>query len=176
MPKSLADGHIKLTALTTPPKDWKAATLAELNAGLDISCRVLSGDYKLGATESDTVDEKALCQDGNVKVPTVSNYEANLILFRYFDPATGKAETAAVDNVGDGAYQMMKLKGTTVYLVQRFTSKKSTEPWASGDEYRIFEVLTDNPVDQPAEGYIKAQVPVLVQNAELNGVVAGATP
>lgn len=168
MPRSLADGRIKLAILTAKPANPLAPTVAELSAGIDASCRVLSSDYTLGATDSDRITgEKALCEEGNVSALGSSNFAAGITPFRYFT-STGASETTA-----DAVFQALKAKGTTVYLYERQTSKKSTEVWAIGDEVDGYEVITDNP-QKPSEmtGYIKRRVPMEVQNAWTGGTVA----
>lgn len=55
-------------------------TVAEINAGLNISCAIAEG-YTLNATDSDTDDTRSICDDGNVENMTDENYEGNLTLF-----------------------------------------------------------------------------------------------
>ena len=172
MPLSLADGRIKLSIMSTKPADPYAPTVAELTSGIDAAMRVLSSDFKLGPVASDTVDEKPVGAEGNKKVLTTSNFEANLTPFRYFD-ATGKAETGAGGEIGDAVFQALKVKGSRVWVAKRFTSKKSTDAWAASDEVEVYELVTDNAADAEATGYIKKHVPVSVEDAWLNGVVAG---
>ncbi|HEY1175509.1 MAG TPA: hypothetical protein VGF17_05080 [Phytomonospora sp.] len=175
MPRSLADGHVKLSIMSTKPADPKNPTLAELNAGIDAAQRILNSDFKLGPVASDTVDEKAIGQEGNVKVLTTSNFEANMTPFRYFNTSTGVAETGTGGEIGDGVFQALKVKGSRVWVAKRFTSKKSTEPWAATDEVETYEVVTDNAADAEASGYIKKNVPMTVEDAWLNGTVAAGT-
>jgi hypothetical protein len=171
MPKSLADGRIKLSIMSVKPADPLAPTVTELTAGIDAAQRILSSDFALGPTASDTVDEKAIGQEGNVKALTTSNFEGNLTPFRYFD-ATGKAETGVAGEIGDAVFQALKVKGSRVWVAKRFTSKKSTDAWAADDEVEVYEVVTDNARDAEATGYIKKVVPLSVEDAWLNGAVA----
>jgi hypothetical protein len=172
MPKSLADGTIKLAILSSKPANPLAPTVSELNAGIDASCRILSSDYLLGATDSDKIAEKELCKAGNSNALGPSNYQAALTPFRYWNTTTD-----ASDVVEDTVYQALRSKGATLYLYERQTSKLSTEAWANGDEVSGFEVVTDNP-QKPSEtgGYIKRRVPMEVQDAWLNGTVGGGIP
>ena len=167
MPKSLADGRMKVVVMTVAPADMKNVTAAELTAGFDASAAILSNGFNLGPEASDTVDEKSVADEGNVKVMTSSNYRGSLTAFRYFDE-TGKAETTA-----DQLFQAMKVKGVPVWIAKRFTSKRSAEPMAAGDELQVFEVRPDNAQDAEATGYIKKVIPLQVESAELNAVVAG---
>lgn len=171
MPKSLADGRVKVVALTTKPANPYAPTVQELTSGVDISCRILSSDYALGPTTSDRIAEKELCKEGNANAIGASNYAGSVTPFRYFDNATKQADEAE-----DNVYQMLKAKGTTLFLYERQSAKKSTEAFAVGDEVDGYEVVTDNP-QKPSDmgGYIKRVVPLEVQDAWLNGVVGGTT-
>src|SRR5436190_24390074 len=123
MPKSLADGTIKLSIMSTKPVNPLAPTTTELAAGIDAACAILSSDFALGPTDSDKIAEKALCQEGNSNALGPSNYAGGLTLFRYFD--SGVAEDPE-----DDAYQALKAKGARVWIAVRQTSKKSTAAWA----------------------------------------------
>ena len=170
MPQVLADAKIKLAILATKPADPAAPTVTELTAGIDASCALLKSDYRLSATASDTIDEDALCSEGNAVVFGASNYEGTVTPFRYFDATTGQVDTA-----NDEVFQALRVKGSRVWLVQRFSGKRYDEAWEAGDEVQVFEVITDNP-QQPSEltGYIKQVVPLGVQRAWLDATVATA--
>jgi hypothetical protein len=161
MPRSLADGHSKLTLLITEPADPAKPTAAELNAGIDVSCDVLASDFTWSAGDSDKVNEKALCTTNNANSIGASNFTAGITLFRRFDVATG-----AVDEAEDVAFQTVKAKGTTVWGYLRENGKLATQAWAAGDEIVLgLEVQTDVP-QRPANagGYIKRRVPMEPQN------------
>ena len=51
MPKSLADGHIKIAILTTAPANLAAPTVAELNAGINAAARILASDWMFSPTD-----------------------------------------------------------------------------------------------------------------------------
>jgi hypothetical protein len=169
MPMVLADAKIKLSLLAVKPANPEAPTVAELTAGIDASCRILQGDFRLSATSSDTIEDRLLCAEGNATVWGASNYEGSMTPVRFFDPTN----PGTFDPESDAVYQALKEKGTTLFVAQRFTGKKFDEPWAAGDEVKIFEVLTDNP-QQPSEltGYIKQVVPLGVNNAWTGNVAA----
>jgi hypothetical protein len=169
MPKTLADGRIKLVALTEAPAVMTAPTVTELAAGVDVSCRILKSDFKLTAAASDTVPDQELCHEGNAVTYGASNYDGSVTPFRYLTDA-GKADA---DN--DIAWDTFKEKGTELWLVKRVGPKYDVA-FAAADEVEIFHVLTDNPQD-PSDltGYIKKVVPLGVQDAELNGVVAAGS-
>lgn len=172
MPLSLADGKTKLAVLSAKPADTSAPTVAELEAGIDASCRILSSDYSVGPQASETVDEKPLCVEGNVQALGPSNYSAEFTVFRYFDEVTGAPEDEDGAEIGDALYQAVKTKGARLWLVERETSRKSTDAWAVEDEVSVYEILIDNP-QKPGDagGYIKRHIVGLVQDAWLDGEV-----
>lgn len=166
-PRTLADGRIRLACLTKKPADMKKITVTELQAGVELACRILKQDYKLGATASDTIDGEAeLCSAGNTSVPGSSNYEGSVTTFRYLT-ADGKSDPEA-----DVAWQALRQKGTTVWLIER-EGPLMEKDWEAGDEISVYECITDTP-QKPADrsGYIKRTVPLLVQAAEENATVA----
>lgn len=170
MPKSLADGHVKLTILTDEPANPGAPTVAELNAGIDFSCAVLASDFTWSAADSDKVAERALCDTNNKNALGADNFQAGITLFRMFDAVTG-----AVDETEDEAFQAVKAKGTTVWGYVRENGKLATAAWAADDEIPLgMELLTDNPQrPQNAGGYIKNRVPLEPQRGWV-GIAAAA--
>ena len=157
MPKSLADGHLKFTILTTKPADLTAIPVATLNAGIDASCAVLASDFTFSAADSDKVNEKALCTTNNANAIGASNFTAGVTAFRYFDAATG-----AVDPAEDTLFAALKTKGTELWGYARKSGKESTDAWEADDEiYLGLKVITDEP-QSPSDqgGYIKFRVPM----------------
>ena len=158
MPRSLADGHTKFTILTSKPANPAAPTVAELNAGIDASCRILFSDFVWSAADSDTVDEKALCDVGNAQGLAASNWEGSITPFRYFTAG------GAADPTEDAVFAAIKTKGTSLWCYARETSKLSTEAWAAADEiYLGGEVSTDTPKKPESTGYIKRPTRLLFQ-------------
>lgn len=168
-PKTLADGRIKLVLLSAKPANMKAPTLAELAAGKDISCRITKADYRLSATGSETVDGTALCDEAAVNVFGASNFEGTLAPFRYYNPA----KKGQADPDGDFAFQALKEKGATIWLVERNTGKKHEEEFEAGDEVSVYEAVPDN-WQKPSDsgGFQRRIVPLSITKAELNGTVA----
>lgn len=168
LPKTLADARTRLTILTTAPANPRAITIAELTAGIDASCNVLKSDYRLSPTGSDTVADTELCSEGNAVTYGASNYEGTLTPFWFLD------EDGVSDATEDVVYQALKTKGTTLWLVEREGPRYDQEH-AVGDTYEAYQVVTDNP-QKPSDrgGYIKRTVPLGVQRAVLDGVVAAA--
>ena len=167
--RTLADGRIRLVALTTKPADPAAVTVTEVTAGVRLEERVAKGDFRLSPVASDTVSDADLAAEGNAVTYGASNYEGSVTPFRELD-AAGKA-----DPTNDVAWDTFKEKGTTLWLLKS-EGKKKDEAFAAGDEYDLYEVVTDNPQD-PSDrgGYIKKVVPLGVQDAWLNKAIgAGA--
>ncbi len=165
MPKSLAEGHIKVAILTTKPANPAAPTVAELNNGINAACRIMFSDWSWSATDSDKVDEKALCDRGNVNAFGASNYSAGMTIFRYFNAGTG-----AADPVEDSLFTATKAKGTSLWIYERETGKLESAPWAANDEISLGgEVLSDSP-QKPSNGggYIKRRIPLEPQSMHEN--------
>lgn len=166
MPKTLADARIRLVALTTAPANPAAPTVAELEAGVDLSCRILKSDYRLSPVASDTVPDTELCAEGNAVTYGASNYEGSVTPFRYL------TDTGAADTVNDVAWEALKEKGTELWLYER-EGPRYDAAWAADDEVEGYQVITDNP-QKPTDrtGFIKRVVPLGVQRAWLNATVA----
>lgn len=173
MPRSLAAGRTKIILFAAKPTGDLSALPASAFTGsgaIDASCRVSREGFNLGATDSDSFSDPALCEEVAAETPGPSKYEGNLPVFRYFD-AEGKPETGAGGEIGDALFQAVKEKGTTLWVARRDTSKKSSVAMGVGDEYEIYEVITDEPKEAPQEGYIKRSVKLFVQS-RVKGVVA----
>lgn len=153
----LADGKTKLTMLTTEPADPENPTVTELAAGIDLSCKVVASDFTFGPTDSETVSEPALCDEGNAESLGRSNYEAALSIWREY------LEAGGADPAADAAFQAVKEKGATLWLYSRLTDKKATDPWAAGDEIYFGAEVTNDTPQVGREGWIKARVPMKVQ-------------
>lgn len=172
MPKSLAEGHTKVTILTdaNAPADPLNPTVAELNAGIDVSFQVLASDFSFGPDTSDTVQEPALGDDTNSTVYGASNWKCQMTFWRLFDAETGL--TATADETG---YQAAKTKGTTLHIYVRQNGQKSTEAWAATEEAMYEEVVTDNPqLPSDTSGFVKRVVPMGPQQGAFVTVGAGS--
>lgn len=158
MQRVLADGKIKFTLLTTAPVDPKAPTAAELNAGIDLSCKVLTEGFEFTAGDSDKVAEKALCDEGNANALAASNFKAGFTIWRYYLDGGG------VDPSADAGFVAVKEKGTTLWGYARKTDKVATEDWEAGDEIQLgAEFTNDTPQDPGAGGWLKYKIPCEVQ-------------
>lgn len=166
MPRALAEGRTRLDFLAALPADPESVTLTELAAAVALSPAVLASDYNLTPTDSDTVNEKSLVDEGNTVTFAASNYQAAMTFFRYLTTA------GASDPGQDVAWETFTGKGVAGYMIER-VGPKATTAWAAGNVYNLYEVISDNP-QQPQErtGYIKFRQPFGVQGlVVLRGVV-----
>lgn len=168
MALTLADGRIRLVALTTKPANPEAVTAAEAAAGVRLECRILKSDFRLSPTASDTIADTPLCKEGNAVSFGASNYEGSITPFRELTPE------GLADETNDVAWEALKTKYTRLWLLKS-EGKRHTEDIVTGDPYDLYEVITDNPQD-PSDrgGYIKRVVPLGVQDAWLNKEIAGS--
>lgn len=173
MPRSLADAHKKIAVLTAEPADPENPTAIELAAGIGgaagAGCRILLADWLFGPTDSDTFNERAVCEDGNASAYGASNYQAGMTVFRYFDETDGTP-----DPTEDALFEALKVKGARLWIYERETGQPEDEAWTTGDELWFgAEVLADNP-QKPSEtgGYIKRRSPMQVQKGYPNIAVA----
>lgn len=178
MPRSLAEGKTKVVFLADEPADPKNPTRTELTEGIDASCALVASTFNMGPQASQTVDEKALCEEGNVQAFGSSEYASEFDVFRYFMDAEegGLPETGmSQGEIGDAVFQMLKSKGTIVYAYMREINKKATEDFVEGEPLWGFKVAVDNP-QRPTEttGYIKRHIVGLVQRAWLDAEVSAS--
>lgn len=156
----LADGRVKFSILTTAPANPAAPTITELNAGIDMSCKVTQDGFTFGATDSDKIAEKALCTVGNANSLGPSNAEVAFVVWRFFDEAGGFHAT------DDAGFEAVKDKGTTLWAYARQMDKLATAAWAATDEiYFGAEFVTDTPQRVDSGGFIKYRIPGEVQNS-----------
>ncbi len=167
MPRVLADGKVKYTLLTTAPANPAAPTAAELNAGIDLSCKILADDFLWTATDSDTVSEQALCDSTNAESFGASNYSVGLTIWRYYLTGGG------IDTTADTGFAALKTKGATLYGYARRSDKAATQAWAATDEFYLGgEWTNDNPQVPNNEGWLKYRIPGKMQRAWPFGAVA----
>ena len=161
--KSLADGRITLWALTTKPKDMTKPSVVEITACKKISCHIMKSDYALGADSDAEITEQEMCKKGEGKAPGPTSYAGNLTVFRYLDEA-GKPVAA-----DDFVWDLIKQKGTTIWLVEREGPVES-KPVEVGDIVSVYEVVLGTPT-KPSDrfaGYIKRTAKLNVMDAAEN--------
>lgn len=175
MPKSKAEGREKWILLSVRPANPEAVPLTEAEAGIDASCALSSADSRISAAASATFSDPAICDEIAVTEFGQSNFEGNIAPFRFFDEE-GVSETGAGSDaeIRDEVYQAVKEKDTEMYVLIRDTSKRSREDLAAGDEYELYQVVTDNP-QRPSsrEGYQKRIVPLAIRNAWQGEIASG---
>lgn len=167
--KVAADGKKKFTLLTTAPAA-RIPTVAELEAGQDISCAVLDSDANWTSAASDRFNEKAACQKGNSQALGAANYDTALTFLREYLDAGGPD----VEGL-DAGYQAVKTRGTSVWIYLRESDKDSTEPWEAADVIDLGgEVVSDAPMRVSNDGNIKRRIEFLPQNMIEGEPVAAA--
>lgn len=156
MPRIVDLGVTKYSWVTSIA-DVAAPTSTELTAGKDISQYVVT-TTAVGPTASDTVNERAITDTSNAVVPTIGNYEGNLVLFRDY--------TAGVPTTGTDVMETFNAAGVVGYLVRRL-GKPATDAFAAADKVEVYKFMTDTP--QPnggaGDGYLKLTVPRLQQGS-----------
>ena len=158
--KTLADGRIALWALTTKPKDMAKISVEEIKAGKKISCHIMKNDYALGAESDTEITEQEMCKKGEGKAPGPTTYAGNITVLRYLDEA-GKPVAA-----DDFVWDLIKKKGTTIWLVEREGPVESNEI-ASGDIVSVYEAVLGTPT-KPSDrfaGYIKRTAKLNIMDA-----------
>lgn len=158
--KTLADGRITLWALTAKPQNIETPSVSEINAGKKISCHIMKSDYALGADSDSEITEQEMCKTGEGKAPGPTSYAGNITVFRYLD------DNGQPDPSEDFVWDLIKKKGTTIWLVEREGPVESKNI-AEGDIVSVYEVVLGTPT-KPSDrfaGYIKRTAKLNVMNA-----------
>lgn len=158
--KTLADGRIALWALTAKPQNIATPSVSEINAGKKISCHIMKSDYALGADSDAEITEQEMCKTGEGKAPGPTSYTGNITVFRYLD------DNGQPDPAEDFVWDLIKKKGTTIWLVEREGPVESKNI-AEGDIVSVYEVVLGTPT-KPSDrfaGYIKRTAKLNVMNA-----------
>ena len=111
-----------------------APTVAEVNAGSNISCAIVTG-YTLNGTGANTDNSRTICDVANVDNPTTDQYDGSLTFFRDANPAD-------VSSVYNTAFNLFKAVGAQGYLVRRIGKVSSTTA-ASADDVEVFGFESD---------------------------------
>lgn len=143
-------------------------TVAEINAGENISCAVVRG-YSLNPTDSDTDDSASICDTGNVANRLYDNYEGELTMFRDGD----SSDATSVYNI---AFDLFKEPDQRVWVARRL-GKRNTLPAVATDEVELFLFSNDRirSVDGGDAGPIQFTVPLLAQGTYTGYVTVSAT-
>ena len=159
MPRLVDQGVTKL--LLVPGEDGiadvNAPKLSELVLGRDLTCQMVT-TYEVRADNSDTTNERAVCETANVVTPTVQNYMGRYDLFREWDADT--QQWSAEDVLAYLQY------GSVHYFVRRL-GLPADAPFEEGQQVEVYKFMADTPQIQggTGEGYLKAVVPLLQQGA-----------
>jgi hypothetical protein len=124
------------SGLTTPA----SPKASEINAGVNISAAIETG-FKLNAMDSEVDSSRSIVDEGNVKTPTIGNYEADLNLFRDAI-GTGTNDAPVPSTVYTTAFNLFKNGHVTGWLVSR-QGQKATAACAAGDIVSAFLVTND---------------------------------
>jgi hypothetical protein len=158
--KMLTDANRRLIFVPSIA-NYHAPVLASLTGVgvIELSCNVTAANYALGSTGDDAINDPAACASSNSTVPGRTNYEAAFDFFRWKD---------ALD---DKAWTTFTAKGIHGYLVERIgqiaDGEKAHEvPFATGDEVRVFEIITGTPqvLSPSGAGYEKFKINFSVQD------------
>lgn len=143
-----------------------APTTAELTGATELSSLVVT-TTAVGPTASDTVNERSVTDTSNAVVPTVGNYEGNLVLFRDF--------TAGVPTSGTDPMETFGAAGVVGYLIRRL-GKPASDAFAAADKVEVYKFMTDTPQPQggTGDGYLKLTVPLLQQGSFSVNATVGA--
>lgn len=138
MPKMLADQNRKLTYVPSVVA-YKAPTVTELNAGIDLQCLVTAADFQFGTTGEETKNEPALCSITNSALPGRITREIAMNFFRW----DGALEDVPWDTFTDA--------GINGFLYLRIGKDHSTV-WAAADKAQGGEVVSGSPMTQNPDG------------------------
>lgn len=147
-----------VTTVTAPA----APTVAELNAGMDITDLLTTGS-EIDYADSDVISEMSWAQGQKVEAPSLGNYTVQLNMFRKF--TSGVAGTADPSTIFTNAFP-------TVYIYKR-VGLASSAAWAAAQVGDVFKIIGDKP-KKPAGvgGYLKLNVKGLVTGYAVPFVVA----
>ena len=171
MAKRVDLGVTRLTWVTDIT-DPAAPTAAELTAGVDLSC-VMVTSYEVRADTSDTVSEKAVCETANADTPTAKNYMGNLVLFRDWDDTTPPGDwDASTDPIAT-----FPSGGIQGFFVRR-TGLPYDTAYAADDVVEVYKFITDEPQHSGGtdQGMVKVTVPLHKQGVMELAAVVTTTP
>lgn len=137
MPKMISPNNAVYWVPVAGIADPTAPKATEVAAGTDLSPAIATG-YKLGATASDTDNSKTIVDEGNVKTPTLGNYEGDITFFR--------SDLTNVTAAFNTAYNLFKVPRGEGYLVHRIGYKDSVAP-AAAQEVSLYRFIADSPKD-----------------------------
>lgn len=169
MAKQTSNGYVKVAwVLAEDLTNPEFPSVADLNAGLDISSAIAWSDYQLGAEASEDIDDRALTDLGNAVSRGSANYSAQLSFFRQLETNENP------DSVYTDAFQAFRVPRTLGYLVTRVAEKPASAAWAAGDTVSVYLLLADVVIDQTSgDTSTKFQVTFLPQGRLFTNTLVG---
>lgn len=148
-PKMLNTANRRLDWVTTIA-DINAPKASELNAGVNLTCRVTIANYQFGITGTNIITDPTPCDDIETGAPGMDTFEASFDMFRF------KTE------LDDLAWTTFTKKDIPGYLVERVGqnpegTRPEEAPYVATDEVTIAHVLTlsPQPLSPATAGYEK---------------------
>ena len=167
-PKMLNTANRRLDWVPTIA-NMKAPTAAELNAGVNLTCRVTVANYQFGITGTNIITDPSPCDSIEAGAPGMDTLEAGFDMFRFKTTAN------------DIPWTTFTSKDIPGFLVERIGQVEDGEdpadvPYASGDEVAVMDVLTlsPRPLSPATAGYEKFNQSFAPQAFAPRAVVAGA--
>jgi hypothetical protein len=169
---TMADGRRHVTVTLEAPEGFHTGegvinvSLASLNASAipNAQGQVQFSDFAMGPSGSDTITEKPLGVKGNVIAYGASNFEANVTVVRSMTDGEFDADDTLYPAIGE--------KGVISYWFTR-TGRLATIPMAIGDNGWVYEIISDEPQEQPDEAdYVKNPIQMGVR-ARRRYVISG---
>jgi hypothetical protein len=104
----------------------------------NVSCAIEDSSLTANFTDSDTDDERTICDEGAVQTPTAKNYEFSLDFFR-----DKNVDAAGLFNLG---FRLVQNPDRPFYGITRIGVSRDTA-FANGQDVSIFGLTTDNVQD-----------------------------
>lgn len=148
--------------------DITKPTAAEINVGVNLTCRVTVANYQFGVTSNSVISDPAACDKIESDVPGRAKVEARFDMFRFKETADDLAWTTF-----DGANIFGHLVERVGQILE--TESQETAPVKATDVVTVASVLTHDqiPLAPSTEGYEKFGQPFSVQSFNARSVVTG---
>lgn len=166
-PKMLNTANRRLDWVPTIA-DINSPTAAELNAGVNLTCRVTVANYQFGITGTNIITDPTPCDTIEAGAPGMDTFEAGFDMFRFKDTAD------------DLAWTTFTGKDLPGFLVERIAQapegvNPEDAPYKAADEVSVMQGLTLSPVPQSPStaGYEKFRQGFAPQAFNARAVVAG---
>lgn len=147
--------------------DLNAPTAAEINAGINLTCRVTVANYQFGVTGNSRIADPAPCDRFESDVPGRATVEARFDMFRFKNEADDLAWTTF-----DGS----NIFGHLVERIGQIEDEEDQEtaPAQVGDVVAVASVLTHDQISMApsTEGYEKFGQPFSIQGFKARATVA----